>query len=659
MAISRISAHSAQANSVAITTPTIGDVIVVFAHRDGSTTAPTLATGYTSAESSGANTNSAIVAWKISDGTETTSGTWTNATSVAVGIYRGVDPNIPIAWNISALAAGGAASTSMAYNTFTLFRTDGTSWVVGFGAHRTATDVGTNAPTGMASRSSATDIAIFDTGTAVSSWSTNSATVNANSGWRTYTLELIAIQTPSWLSSDPLIQNMSVMPTAETANAVKIVFPNQTLSNNCLVLAFTHDTGVSVSSVTDSNSVSWTAGPTAIAGGGTNDCRIYYTLGAAATDYVTVTLSGSVANFSFNFSEFKGVKTASAVDGTPTGNNAVATQPVQSGSVTTTQAGDLIYQYAYNVWKQAWFSNDATLGIAPDSNFALLAASTSVSYAAQYSVQAASGAIDPKLLFNFGVNIDYPMNSLTIAFKMDGSGTSRTSGIRIVHQHTDIGNYNNTAGTTWRQFPSYGNLIIGVTSSWPAIGQSWTAAGDVKGNTYTDGRADTTNSPQCFYAANAITGHTLRLSSTWTGSGRQWIKYYDVVGADPSPFDTSAFATGAQASAGQDISVTNIITPTTSNGLVIAMAGMPSGPSSGLYSPSSAINGNHFYTGETDAGFLNNGDFSGHLYNVDTTAETWSWHMANPSLSQWNFNVMSFKADANSAVPNSIFYIKA
>ena len=186
MAISRISAHSAQASSVSITTPTAGDLILVFSHRDGSTAAPTLATGFTDIASGGANTNAARIAYKISNGTETTSGTWTNATSVAVGVYRGVDPSLPI----GNFAVGGSASVTLSFTGFTGYAQNSTSWIVGFAGHRTATNVGTNNPTGLTSRSSAVDVAIFDSGGTANNYTTATATVGANSGWRTYTVEL-------------------------------------------------------------------------------------------------------------------------------------------------------------------------------------------------------------------------------------------------------------------------------------------------------------------------------------------------------------------------------------------------------------------------------------------------------------------------------------
>jgi len=75
--ITRTQNVSAQATSVSFSAPTTGDLIIVFAHRDGSTTPPTKVAGYTTINNAtGANSNSAILAFKFSDGTETGSGTW-------------------------------------------------------------------------------------------------------------------------------------------------------------------------------------------------------------------------------------------------------------------------------------------------------------------------------------------------------------------------------------------------------------------------------------------------------------------------------------------------------------------------------------------------------------------------------------------------------
>lgn len=195
MAISYVG-QAVGTTSATLPTHKAGDVILAFAYRDGNTTAPTLPTGWTNIANAGANTNSARLAYRVATAAGTASGTWTNATSVVFQVYRGVALNNPI----GGFAAGGAASTSVAYNTFTLTDTGGTSWVVGFSGHRSTDTNLQNAPTGMTARSNVVDAtdeaAGHDTNGPVSSWSTQTVSVGGtSSGWRSYTVELRASPT--------------------------------------------------------------------------------------------------------------------------------------------------------------------------------------------------------------------------------------------------------------------------------------------------------------------------------------------------------------------------------------------------------------------------------------------------------------------------------
>lgn len=217
LAVTRISNDSAQTTNVNFgTAPTAGDLIIVMAHRDGSTTPPTKVTGYTTIDNTtGANTNSAILAFKFSDGTETGTGTWTNATSVTTLIYR----NAGLGGWAKTRTAG--TTSPMTYGTLTMQNTSGTSWVAGMGATKGSTDVGTNAPSGMTTRTSATDIASFDTGAGVASWSAQTAAVNGTpSGTISYTLEILAI--PSGQLLWTFIQHATAMSFSGTTASVTL-----------------------------------------------------------------------------------------------------------------------------------------------------------------------------------------------------------------------------------------------------------------------------------------------------------------------------------------------------------------------------------------------------------------------------------------------------
>ena len=189
MTVSYVGAQGAAATTVTIPAHQVGDLILIFAYRDGSNTVPTAPTAggtiptWTQIGSSGGNTNSSRFHYAVATATNTTSGTWTNATELICLVYRGA--------SIGASAGGsGAATTSIAYPALTLQRTDNSSWVVGVAGHRTATNVEV-APTGMTNRaSSGTEAAGHDTNGTVTSWSQQTVTVNASSAFRSWTVEL-------------------------------------------------------------------------------------------------------------------------------------------------------------------------------------------------------------------------------------------------------------------------------------------------------------------------------------------------------------------------------------------------------------------------------------------------------------------------------------
>jgi hypothetical protein len=191
MAISHIGSQGNAGTTVTIPAHQIGDLILIFAYRAGNNTAPsvpaaggTVPTWTIIGSASGGNTNSSRLHYAVATATNTTSGTWTSATELIAVVYRGTKRP---GGNNNA----GSTGTSISYPALSMQRTDGTSWVAGFAGHRTATNV-EGSPSGMTNRTSAgTEVANHDTNATVSSWSAQSVTVNASSGWRARTVELL------------------------------------------------------------------------------------------------------------------------------------------------------------------------------------------------------------------------------------------------------------------------------------------------------------------------------------------------------------------------------------------------------------------------------------------------------------------------------------
>jgi hypothetical protein len=96
----------------------------------------------------------------------------------------------------------------------------------------------------------------------------------------------------------------------------------------------------SVTSVTDSAGGSWTKGPVGFLSGFNTRIEIWYRVGAPAVTSVTATLSAAKPA-AVNVSEWSGIATTGAVDGSAQGGTASATS-ISTPSLSTTNATDLV-----------------------------------------------------------------------------------------------------------------------------------------------------------------------------------------------------------------------------------------------------------------------------------------------------------------------------
>lgn len=189
MTVSFIGAQGAAAATVTIPAHQVGDLILIFAYRDGSNTPPTTPTAggtvptWVSIGSTGANTNSSSLFRFTATATTTTSGTWTGATELICVVYRGATVG-------ASIGGSGAATTTVNYPALTLQRTGNSSWVAAFAGHRTATNVDL-APGTMVNRAFAgTEAAGHDSNGTRTTWASTNVTVNASSAYRSWVVEL-------------------------------------------------------------------------------------------------------------------------------------------------------------------------------------------------------------------------------------------------------------------------------------------------------------------------------------------------------------------------------------------------------------------------------------------------------------------------------------
>lgn len=206
MAISFVDANSAIANSVAIPTHETGDLLMVVARRASSATPPSLPDGSWTTIQEGATGSSVSVrvGYKFAAAPGELSGTWTNASVVGVGVWRGVD------------SIGDSAkiesNSVLQFPALTLTVTDGSSWVACFNGRQTATGVEPSDAANLLLREECTAAtprgAILDSNGGVASW----AAANCDTGgttWVNVSVELVAAVEGGAFLSTPIAVHIS------------------------------------------------------------------------------------------------------------------------------------------------------------------------------------------------------------------------------------------------------------------------------------------------------------------------------------------------------------------------------------------------------------------------------------------------------------------
>lgn len=188
----------------------VGDILIGWASRDGSVTTPTMPSGWTNILSGGANTLGYRLAYKIATGTTETSGTWTNATSLAIVQYRsGAGYTLSIGDSATGLNSSG---TNALYPALTLQDTSGVSHVLCGYAHRSADIADSTATTaGLTVRAfvqDATDTLAVHTAERVGSFAGATVTYTGTSASRRYVSVEIKATLPSTGDSMSVSRNM-------------------------------------------------------------------------------------------------------------------------------------------------------------------------------------------------------------------------------------------------------------------------------------------------------------------------------------------------------------------------------------------------------------------------------------------------------------------
>lgn len=434
-------------------------------------------------------------------------------------------------------------------------------------------------------------------------------------------------------------------------NNVNMRFPNPIGAGNCIAIALSYPNGATPT-ITDDNGNTWSSTPvkTADAGSG-NYVSSWFVLPNANAGTTTFTAGfGTTVNpFAYRLYEITNIASTNPFNG---GSSATsqAGATISSGSFTPTtnndsNGGNLILSYfapasIANQNPSSWTAGSGfTLGdadIAWNSN-------NGFPQATQYQVQANQAAINPSITATGDTN---NFNCVSIALKAANHGTAKPAGIhidRVLHFSTGV----LPSSGTWKfQIPSTGNL--GVLCNTNGLIITVTGVTDSDGNTWAKRQPAADESYFYDIANRTPNTNTLIASVAFSASsavGQSW-RYFDISGAATSPFDVVAGLPTTNFSGLTVINNGPSITPTNSNGVVIASLGLGDGPGLGFASgaPATAVFDLVTFSGETDVSLLDNADCVGHYYNNSTSTINWNWSITNRASNSGAGTAVAYKA---------------
>jgi hypothetical protein len=450
----------------------------------------------------------------------------------------------------------------------------------------------------------------------------------------------ITAATPPPLGTPTLVQRTSASNTQGGApNSYTLRLPNGTQGGNCIIvgLQFARGYGVSSIAVTDDLNDSYTV---VLPQPGNNDgfqvVNAAYALNVAAgARIITITLIGGMpTHVAATAFEYSNIAISNALDASTTSSGSGSS--ITAGNLSTTAANDLLWQYSI----QDTSSATVTSWTAGPSPWTLRTADDLDSQAVQDQLQSSAGASNPTMSMSPSNN----WNTVAIALKSASTGSSAPTGIRVEGiQHnavaTDFGSNPITV-----QFPCSGNLIVAV---WLGIGgYDISRITDNHGNSYSSAgpvvQFGSSGDAQIFHADNATCSSNLQLQISTTGantSGGSELVLYDISGAAASPFDALGTLTGNQNSAGNVTTVS--VTPSTANGLVIAMLTVESntitGVSPGLFDAATTLPAIGISPLDQNGGLAHN-------YNAAPGPELFVWPASGGAVANWASIAVAFKA---------------
>lgn len=432
-------------------------------------------------------------------------------------------------------------------------------------------------------------------------------------------------------------------------NNYRFTLPNPVIAGNCLILGISYEwSAARTVHVADSNGNGWPANPAVTFTKGSTLISSIFVLpnARAGTTTITVSFDRSIRTFQYTVSEFNDIDSASPVAGTSGGQSTAPnlTTPAFTPANNDANGGNLIWSYFID--NEFATFNGAT-NFAPGSPSTLLDADIGwtdigLPHASQYFIQRTAAAVTPSMRVTMSPEND-PYDGVAVALRIAPAGSrAPASGIRV----NKISHFTNGGPpTTWKfQFPTQGNLIVGIASSREITDvQSIT---DTRGNVYAR-FAPWDDEPQIWYAVNANPDPNLVITVLSAGVpvNNSFI-WYDVSGADPSPPDAFGDLTGGGIDPGDNSIADAPVVAPPSLGLTIAAVSFGTGPSMGLTtgSPPDAFFDFVYYSSELDIDRMDNADGRAHLYNTDLSVEHFNWILNHSMGTTASATAVHFKA---------------
>jgi hypothetical protein len=415
-----------------------------------------------------------------------------------------------------------------------------------------------------------------------------------------------------------------------------------TLNGNLLALYVVFFHGSTVSLITDNKSSTYTLAESVDSGVNGYVMSLYFVPAVAAgVNQITVTFTAPVGEWHGAVEEYNNVALAAPLDG-KCSSSTTASPIVECGAFTTTQAGDLILGGAIDL-----SAGQSTLGggspisaIAAGSGFTLTSSDFGLGGMNEFEVQGVAGPITPSFSLTQGAADAFDM--VAVAFKSAPGGTAPT-GATINHQYTlRLANTSQPFA-----FPSDGNLLVVAFDD-----SNNNVSGNVVSSITTNPAnsfskvSPNSNTPQIFYVCSAATAVTLTGTiSNGAPGNTALVRMYDVGGmaAACHDADSTTGLQGTQGSSNADITDAPDLTPSAQPGIAFGVMNIGTGPSTGSIGAGFVFDNTH-YTGETDSGYLNNGDSWSHVFYTSTSQVAFGYHMSNGAPSAWNALAVAFKA---------------